>query len=94
MISSISLPVGNPFSFGLFCGPSRQLPFICFMFQAQSRPGYQGPMIWPRKNEANVRTFSEEQIQAGKQVISLQYGSNKGASQAGMNFGKTRMILD
>lgn len=51
-------------------------------------------MLWPRKNEANVRTFTEEQIQAGKQVISLQYGSNKGASQAGMNFGKTRMILD
>ena len=51
-------------------------------------------MIWPRKNETNVRTFTKEQIQAGKQVISLQYGSNKGASQAGMNFGKTRTILD
>ncbi|XP_052810535.1 myophilin-like [Mya arenaria] len=62
--------------------------------EAQSRPGYAAPVIWPKKNETNVRTFSEEQVQAGKQVISLQYGSNKGANQAGMSFGKTRMILD
>ncbi|WAR07081.1 MYPH-like protein [Mya arenaria] len=66
----------------------------CQEYGAQSRPGYAAPVIWPKKNETNVRTFSEEQVQAGKQVISLQYGSNKGANQAGMSFGKTRMILD
>ena len=27
-------------------------------------------------------------------VIGLQMGSNKGASQAGQNFGKTRAIID
>lgn len=62
--------------------------------EAQSRPGYAGPEIWPKKSEHNVRTFSEEQLKAGQQVIGLQYGSNKGASQAGMNFGKARMIID
>ncbi|KAL4233323.1 epithelial cell differentiation [Mactra antiquata] len=62
--------------------------------EAQSRPGYNGPSIWPRKCEHNVRSFSEEQLKAGQQVIGLQYGSNKGANQAGMNFGKARMILD
>lgn len=62
--------------------------------EAQSHPDYQGPMIWPRKSEANRRTWTEDQLKAGQQVISLQYGTNKGASQAGMNFGKARMILD
>lgn len=66
----------------------------CYIFQAQSRPDYKGPEIWPKKCEHNVRTFSEEQLKAGQQVIGLQYGSNKGASQAGMNFGKARMIID
>ncbi|MBW3907067.1 hypothetical protein HHC11_11400 [Neisseria meningitidis] len=27
-------------------------------------------------------------------MVSLQYGSNKGASQAGLNMGKQRMIMD
>lgn len=38
--------------------------------------------------------FTEEQIAAGKNVVSLQYGSNQGASQAGQSFGKQRMIND
>ncbi|XP_029655223.1 myophilin [Octopus sinensis] len=48
----------------------------------------------PQESQANVRTFTEEQLNAGNSVISLQYGSNKGASQAGMSFGKSRKILD
>jgi len=63
--------------------------------QAQSKPGYTGPDgYWPRKSEKNVRDFSDEQLKAGQAVVSLQYGSNKGASQAGMNIGKGRSILD
>lgn len=62
--------------------------------EVQSHPDYQGPAIWPKKSESHVRQFTEEQLKAGQQVISLQYGSNKGASQAGMNFGKARMIID
>ncbi|KAL3882824.1 hypothetical protein ACJMK2_029195 [Sinanodonta woodiana] len=62
--------------------------------EAQSRPDYNGPYVWPKKSEENRRTFTEEQLQAGQQVISLQYGTNKGASQTGMSFGKSRKIID
>jgi hypothetical protein len=63
--------------------------------EAQSKPGYSGPDgYWPKKSEKNVREFTEEQRKAGQSVISLQYGSNQGATQAGMNIGKGRSILD
>ena len=59
------------------------------------KPNYSGPEgFWPKKSEKNVREFSEEQLKAGQSVISLQYGTNTGASQAGMNMGKPRSILD
>lgn len=50
-------------------------------------------MVWPKKVKENRRTFTEDQLKAGQQIISLQYGTNKGASQAGMNFGKQRKIV-
>uniref|UniRef100_H3BAP6 Transgelin n=1 Tax=Latimeria chalumnae TaxID=7897 RepID=H3BAP6_LATCH len=54
---------------------------------------YRGDVNWfPRKAQENRREFSDEQLQQGKSVIGLQMGSNKGASQAGMAFGKTRQI--
>lgn len=63
--------------------------------QAQSKPGYNGPdSYWPKKQGKNVREFTDEQMKAGQSVIGLQMGTNKGASQAGMNIGKTRAILD
>lgn len=52
------------------------------------------PGIGPKESAKNVRTFTDEQLKAGKNVIGLQMGSNKGASQAGQNFGKTRAIID
>lgn len=64
-----------------------------FFLQAQSKG--QGPDdYWPKKSHKNVREFSEEQLREGQNVISLQYGTNKGASQAGMNIGKSRHIID
>lgn len=51
---------------------------------------YGKPSIGPKEAEKNVRNFSEEQLRAGQGVISLQYGSNKGANQSGINFGNTR----
>lgn len=67
--------------------------FVCR--QAQSKPGYSGPDgYWPRKAERNTRDFTEEQLKAGQNVISLQYGTNTGATQAGMNIGKGRSIMD
>jgi len=64
-------------------------------FKAQSTAGYDGPEgYWPKKSGKNVREFTEEQLRSGREIISLQYGSNKGASQAGMNMGKPRHILE
>ncbi|KAK3577769.1 hypothetical protein CHS0354_010972 [Potamilus streckersoni] len=48
----------------------------------------------PKESEENRREFTEEQLKAGQGVIGLQMGTNKGASQAGMNIGKTRHIVD
>lgn len=46
-----------------------------------------------RKAQENKREFSAEQLKAGKNVIGLQMGSNKGASQEGMSYGRPRQIL-
>ena len=48
----------------------------------------------PKESQANKWEFSEEQLRAGDGMIGLQMGSNKGATQAGQNFGKTRAIID
>ena len=59
-----------------------------FLFlQAQN---FGKPSIGPKEADKNVRNFSDEQLRAGQNVISLQYGSNKGATQSGINFGNTR----
>ncbi|XP_019646992.1 PREDICTED: myophilin-like [Branchiostoma belcheri] len=73
----------------------RNIPAVtqCFFAMgrvAQTKPGYDGPIIGPRQAARNEREFSEEQLRQGEAVISLQYGSNKGATQAGQNFGLTR----
>lgn len=52
------------------------------------------PGLGPKEASANKRAFTEEQMRAGDGVIGLQAGYNKGASQAGQNFGKTRSIID
>lgn len=46
-----------------------------------------------RKAQENKRDFSDEQLKAGKNVIGLQMGSNKGASQEGMSYGRPRQIM-
>jgi len=50
--------------------------------------------IGPKEADKNVREFTDEQLKAGEHIIGLQMGSNKGATQAGQNFGKTRAIID
>jgi len=59
-----------------------------------SKTGYEGPRLGPEEAAENQREFTEEQLRAGEGVIGLQAGSNKGASQAGQNFGKSRAIID
>lgn len=62
--------------------------------KAHNIPGYSGPGLGPKESKEHKRDFSEEQLKAGQNVIGLQMGSNKGASQAGQSFGKNRQILD
>lgn len=63
---------------------------ICLQSLGRKAHNYGKPSIGPKESEKNVRNFSEEQLKAGQNVISLQYGSNKGATQSGINFGNTR----
>ncbi|XP_069139477.1 myophilin-like isoform X2 [Argopecten irradians] len=61
---------------------------------AQTRDDYKGPILGPKMAEKQEREFTEAQLREGRNVISLQYGSNEGASQAGLNMGKQRSIMD
>lgn len=56
---------------------------------------YRGDPNWfHKKSQENKRDFSDEQLAEGKNVIGLQMGTNKGASQAGMTgYGQQRQIL-
>lgn len=48
-----------------------------------------------RKSQENRRDFSDEQLSEGKNVIGLQMGTNRGASQAGMTgYGRPRQIIN
>lgn len=56
---------------------------------------YRGDRDWfHRKSQGNRREFSEEQLRQGQNLIGLQMGSNRGASQAGMTgYGRHRQIM-
>ncbi|KAM6959077.1 transgelin [Aplochiton taeniatus] len=56
---------------------------------------YRGDPNWFfKKAQENRRDFTDDQLKEGKNVIGLQMGSNKGASQSGMSYGKTRQIMN
>jgi len=57
---------------------------------AQIHPEFRGPVLGPKFSDENRRQFSQEQLRAGEGIINLQYGTNKGANQAGLSFGTTR----
>ena len=57
------------------------------------RNGFDGPVIGKKMATQNKRAFDDATLKAGQSVIGLQYGSNKGASQAGMTaYGTGRQI--
>ena len=64
---------------------------LCVFLKAKSR-GMIG--FGPKEAQANPRKFSQEQLRAGYAIIGLQMGTNQGANQTGMIFGKQRMIID
>lgn len=61
--------------------------------QTYRHPEWNGPCLGPKPADECKRDFSEEVLNAGKTVIGLQAGSNKGATQAGQNMGAGRKIL-
>jgi len=69
------------------------LSLFCLGRVAKNK-NFDGPTLGPKMSEAQKREFTEEQLRAGDGQISLQAGSNKGASQAGISMGKQRMIVD
>jgi len=57
------------------------------------KKGWTGPILGVKVASENKRNFDQDVLKAGQSVIGLQYGSNKGASQAGMTpYGATRQI--
>jgi len=70
----------------------QNLNSVTICIQSLGRKGAQfgKPTIGPKESEKNVREFTDEQLKAGENIIGLQMGTNKGASQAGLNMGNTR----
>jgi hypothetical protein len=57
------------------------------------KKGWTGPVLGVKVASENKRNFDEGVMKAGQSMIGLQYGSNKGASQAGMTpYGANRQI--
>jgi len=54
---------------------------------------WNGPKLGPKPADQNERDFDEATLNAGKTIIGLQAGQNKGATQAGQNIGASRKIL-
>ena len=60
--------------------------------KAQSK-GFDGPVLGPKEATGERREFTDEQLKQGQNIIGLQMGSNKGASQAGATpYGLGRQI--
>jgi len=67
--------------------------FNLLNLQAQKKQ-FSGPVLGVKVADENKRSFTAEQLAESNRIIGLQYGSNRGASQAGMTaFGHTRQIL-
>lgn len=58
------------------------------------RHGFTGPVIGSKPTEKNIRSFTDEQLKAGHNIIGLQAGTNKCASQSGMSMGGVRHVAD
>ncbi|XP_045765529.1 myophilin-like [Maniola jurtina] len=64
---------------------------VCLQSLGRKAGNFGLPSIGPKESDRNVREFSEEQMKAGQNVISLQYGTNKG-QQSGISFGNRRQM--
>lgn len=58
------------------------------------KKNFDGPVIGVKVADENRRHFSEAKLKESQKIIGLQYGTNKGASQAGMSaYGTGRQII-
>lgn len=64
---------------------------ICLQSLGRKAGNFGKPTLGPKEADKNVREFTEEQLNAGQHVVSLQYGTNKG-QQSGITFGNRRQI--
>jgi len=80
----------------LFEGQNLMQVYFC-LIQLSSKSlskGFQGPSIGVKLAEANKRDFDENKLREGRNVIGLQMGTNKLASQQGMTaYGTGRQIM-
>merc|ERR550517_181643 len=56
--------------------------------------GWNGPVLGVKVSSENKRNFDDDVLKAGQSIIGLQYGSNKGASQAGMTAFAARQNIE
>merc|ERR1712038_233451 len=57
------------------------------------KKSWEGPALGVKVASENKRNFDDDVLKAGQSMIGLQYGTNKGASQAGMTpYGASRQI--
>merc|ERR1712233_238058 len=62
-------------------------------FKQAQKKSWEGPALGVKVASENKRNFDEDTLKAGQSMIGLQYGTNKGASQAGMTpYGASRQI--
>ncbi|KHJ47572.1 hypothetical protein D918_01727 [Trichuris suis] len=66
---------------------------ICLASVARKAHKFGKPSVGPKEAQGEKREWTDEQMRAGSNIISLQYGSNKGATQSGMNIGNSRHII-
>jgi len=67
---------------------------MCLAALARKADKFNKEAIGPRESQGDKKEWTPQQLKAGDGIIGLQAGSNKFASQAGMNIGKTRKIID
>jgi len=78
----------------LWDGQDPNSVLICLSALARRADKFGKPSLGPKEAHGEKKHWTEEQLRAGDGIIGLQAGSNKGATQAGMNIGNTRHIVD
>ena len=71
--------------------PTHDHSIMCTHGQATAK-GLSVLPLGPKEATANKREFTEEQLKEGQNVIGIQMGTNKLASQAGDHFGRPRQV--